>query len=321
MSEFEDVNHLSTPERLDVRVWHKKLALRSPETHLARKDGTAHDRVARFRGIDPCIEQPPLRENVLAIHLGGAKRVTRSHGLNREEFQVEEGSATLMPACESFRWQTKGPVDFAHLILDDDFIPTAAEDYDRDHQQVRLRSAVGLTDPLLLAIARSLLAELEHQRPSKLYCDSLLGTLGCHLVRHYNDSWSQNNAIAAPWRSKGGLAGWQLRRVLDYMHANLSRNVELAELVELTGLSRSQFFHAFSRSMGCSPYRSLTKLRVRQATSLLSDTDLPIGEIAAAVGLSQSQLVSSFRRCIGTSPRGYRREQARFGSSRIQETP
>lgn len=61
-----------------------------------------------FDGTDPVIEQPALDENVVAIHLGGAKRVHRWQGRHYRSWDVPANAITLMPAFRANRWQTEG---------------------------------------------------------------------------------------------------------------------------------------------------------------------------------------------------------------------
>lgn len=296
-----------------VRDWHATLAKGSfagPPTNDAR--------IRRFRDIGGEIVQPALQDHVLAIHLGGAKRVTRYSGIHMNVFDIPDRAMTIMPAHESRRWRTQGPIDFVHLTLDDEQMRrTALEEYDADPDHAVLQGAVGLTDPLLVALARSLLAEAERPEPSRLYCDSLLSALQCHLLLHHSPLAARRTPSPAAARTVGGLAGWQLRRVLDFMQARLGEEINLADLVDLTGLSRSQFFHAFSRSVGRTPHAYLTDLRVARAQVMLRDTDLPVSRLAAAVGLTQPQLSAAFRRRVGTTPTAYRRE---FGSGPALQT-
>ena len=58
--------------------------------------------VARFRDIDGRIGQPALDRTVLAVHLGGPKRVIRRQGAHVLDVDVTKNSLTLMPEGEAF---------------------------------------------------------------------------------------------------------------------------------------------------------------------------------------------------------------------------
>lgn len=287
-----------------TEMWHAQL---SSPTECAGKAIPCTLMLRRFRDIAPDIDQPPLRENLLAIHLGGAKRVTRVQGRNREVHDVEEGSVTVMPALTPGRWSTQGPVDFAHLMLTPGLLrQVAVEEFDREPRDLQLIDRIGHRDTLIEACLGALLCDMERPRPGQLYREGLLTAISFNLIQHCS-TLKPSPRLSMPL-AKGGLASWQMRRVTDYMHANLARDISInGDLVQLTGLSRAQFFRAFGQSVGCSPNVYLGQLRMRQAMQLLQATDMSVALVAAAVGLSTAQLAESFRRSFRVSPTGYRR--------------
>ena len=74
---------------------------RMPSPHVSdRFDGAA---LRCFDGTSPTIEQPALTENVVAMHLGGPKRVTRWQGSCQKTWDVPSNSITFMPAFQANR--------------------------------------------------------------------------------------------------------------------------------------------------------------------------------------------------------------------------
>jgi AraC family transcriptional regulator len=111
---------------------------------------------------------------------------------------------------------------------------------------------------------------------------------------------------------RGGLAGWQVRRTTDFIHANLDKNIGLQDLATIAGLSAFHFARAFKQSVGDPPHRYQTRRRIERACELLAATDLPIIEVAAAVGYEAPQtLTRLFRREMGVTPSEYRRDARR----------
>jgi AraC-like DNA-binding protein len=95
-------------------------------------------------------------------------------------------------------------------------------------------------------------------------------------------------------------------RVRDYMEAHLSDEVELADLAQLAGLSRSHFIRAFQRATGQTPHAYLMDRRFRAASRLLERGDAP-AEVAAACGFfDQSHLNRVFKARMGVTPGVYR---------------
>ncbi|WP_211101524.1 AraC family transcriptional regulator [Niveispirillum sp. SYP-B3756] len=107
---------------------------------------------------------------------------------------------------------------------------------------------------------------------------------------------------------RGGLAPWQLRRVLRMM-GNLAGDHGLADLARECGISVGHFSRAFKQSAGMSPHQWLLERRVAQARHLLATSPSPIAEIAQQCGFAdQSHLTRVFERITGTTPGRWRRQ-------------
>jgi AraC family transcriptional regulator len=107
---------------------------------------------------------------------------------------------------------------------------------------------------------------------------------------------------------RGGLPGWRLRRVVDFMTENLGRDIGIEELVSRCGLSRAQFFRAFRQSTGQTPHRYLVGLRLDRAKMLLETEDLSVGEVTRAVGMgANAGFARLFQQRFGAQPARYRR--------------
>jgi len=112
----------------------------------------------------------------------------------------------------------------------------------------------------------------------------------------------------APEIGRGGLPGWRLRRVVDFMTENLARDLDVDALVSRCGLSRAQFFRAFRQSTGQTPHRYLVGLRLDQARDLLESSNMPVADVARAVGMgSNAGFARLFRQRFGDQPARYRR--------------
>jgi AraC-like DNA-binding protein len=111
-----------------------------------------------------------------------------------------------------------------------------------------------------------------------------------------------------PVLSRGGLPAGALRRVKDYIEANLDKSIELSNLAGAAGYSKFHFARAFKDSEGITPHGFVTQRRVERARTLVTETDVPISEIARVTGFSdQSHLARHFRQQLGISPSMARR--------------
>jgi AraC-like DNA-binding protein len=112
---------------------------------------------------------------------------------------------------------------------------------------------------------------------------------------------------SAPPPARGGLPPGALRRVKDYVEANLDKSVDLPTLAGTAGFSVFHFARAFKQSEGVTPHVYLLEQRLKRARELLTVTDLPLSEIARAAGFSdQGHLARHFRRQVGVSPSRFR---------------
>jgi AraC-like DNA-binding protein len=99
----------------------------------------------------------------------------------------------------------------------------------------------------------------------------------------------------------------RFERVLDFIEEHIERDIRLAELASLAGLSVTHFSHAFKAQHGLSPHRYIVQRRIDRSKELLRTTDLTIAAVAARSGFSsQSNFSSMFARDVGTPPSAYR---------------
>lgn len=107
-----------------------------------------------------------------------------------------------------------------------------------------------------------------------------------------------------------GLAPWQLRRVVEYLEANLPHHIELADLAALAGLSQSHFSRAFKASTGMAPYRWQLDARIRRAQALLIDSQASLEKVAEATGFADGvHFGRTFRKLNGTTPAAWRHQR------------
>ncbi len=117
-------------------------------------------------------------------------------------------------------------------------------------------------------------------------------------------------ALPARQARPGGLAPWQVRRVRDYLEANLAEDVTLETLARLVGLSPYHLCRAFKASTGLPPHRWRMARRIERARETLERTDLALSDIAAACGFaSQQHFTTAFKNHVGATPSAYRRER------------
>jgi AraC family transcriptional regulator len=147
-------------------------------------------------------------------------------------------------------------------------------------------------DPLIYQLGLALKTELNANRSiERLYTEFLTDTLLVHLLRlcssqtHLASSFNSRSVremsafaerllLRQTLRERQqGLPKLQLQAVIDYIQANIDRNLSLTELASITQLGSHHFSNLFKRSTGLSPYQYVMQQRLNKAKELLRNTD------------------------------------------------
>lgn len=265
-----------------------------------------------YDGTSALMEKPALSEDLVCVHQASAKRIHRWEAGSHRYWDVPRNAVSLMPRFRANRWWTEGDIAFTHVTLSAGLLACMARDeFDRDPRDLAVADRVGVIDPLIPQLIETLAESLRMARPGRLYQEGLLTTLIIRILQRH----STMGEARVPGQMRGGLAGWQLRRIIDYMAAHLAEDVGAAELLGLVGLSRAQFFRAFQQSTGLTPGRYLLSLRVERARQLLAAPGGSVEEVARAVGFSDpDSFTRAFRRTAGLTPGAWRRAHRRPGA-------
>lgn len=103
----------------------------------------------------------------------------------------------------------------------------------------------------------------------------------------------------------------RVQRGVEFIHANFSERIALADVAGAAALSPFHFHRLFSAIHGLPPHRYLTRLRLAHARSLLRATDRSMADIALECGFeSVTSFSSLFKRTIGLPPARFRRYSA-----------
>jgi AraC-like DNA-binding protein len=160
------------------------------------------------------------------------------------------------------------------------------------------------TDSAIEQLARALLKMDEMDGAvGDLYADAVGLAIAARLLGH-GDRCDRFQ----PKRSCGALPKWRLKRVIDYIDANLGEPITLADLAAATALSPMHFAAQFRMSTGVRPREYLLRRRVERAQELLLQPDSSIVDVALSVGFqTQSHFTTVFKRFVGDTPHQWRR--------------
>lgn len=169
-----------------------------------------------------------------------------------------------------------------------------------------LRSEREFQDTDLAGVLRAMVHEAAAGSPSgALYAESL--SLGV-AMRLQHRSASRYSAV----RERGRLTATQAEHVRELVIARLAKDLSIGELARVTGFSKTQFVRLFKNSFACTPYEYILKARLREAQTLVLNSDQSLAVIAEEVGFSsQSHMTTAFVRAWGVTPGGLRRGIAR----------
>ena len=96
---------------------------------------------------------------------------------------------------------------------------------------------------------------------------------------------------------------------LRYIHSSAVEGVNVAGVVQATGIGRRELERKFRAILGRSVLQELRRVRIGQAQKLLAGTDLPMPAIAKLSGFSSAhRLAIVFHRLCGMPPTAYRRQ-------------
>src|ERR1700733_7021996 len=135
----------------------------------------------------------------------------------------------------------------------------------------------------------------------KLFVDCMESALATILLTSFN------TFAPSPVLGKGGLAPHALRRVVEFMHANMDKQIGLKDLADCAGLSLSHFSFQFRVSTNQSPHQYMLRLRIERSKELLADSHLSVLDVGLEVGFrNQQHFATVFRNSVGVPPSVYR---------------
>ncbi|MGY4315064.1 helix-turn-helix domain-containing protein [Bradyrhizobium sp. JR3.5] len=241
--------------------------------------------------------------HLLALYNEGARKggETSIDGLSSSKLRGSDHRLTFVPAGRAYRewYETASSAQVTFLYFD----PAAL--HKSDDSKNGLAPRIYFEDPLVWETASKLKKAIESAETNCApYLEALCGVLAHELSR------SDHHLVREPAPvSRGGLAGWQKRVVVEYIEEHLGEQVCLLKLAELARLSVHHFCRAFKKSFGIPAYQYQVQRRMEFAKSRLADRAVSITDIALSLGYAQtSSFSSAFRKATGWTPSDYRRE-------------
>jgi AraC-like DNA-binding protein len=99
----------------------------------------------------------------------------------------------------------------------------------------------------------------------------------------------------------------KVRVAVSFVDNNLHRDIYVAEVAHIVGLSRSRFCHLFKSEVGMPLIQYLKKARMEKARQILEASFAPVKAVAAEVGYNDpTYFEREFKKAYGSTPLQHR---------------
>lgn len=244
----------------------------------------------------------PTPDVLIVLQLRGSYRIEsrRPGGWHAAHYRRGSMGIAVPGASSTLRWRdaSDGPVTTLQVHLDAQLVLAAGDALRIARPLAQLPDDLDFDDLVARGIVRAIGDALRYQA-GPLVAEHLGYALAAQLLQKR----TRLGRARVP-----RLTDPELTRVLDVMTERLAGPLQLDELAELVHLSKFHFLRMFTETVGLTPHRHLTRLRMARGAELLRTTGRSVPEVAAACGYaSAGHFAESFRRQYGAGPGEYRR--------------
>ena len=252
--------------------------------------------MARADGPPTLLRRPAVDCYVLGIGLGVSNIRIDANGRTLRRGVYGMNGVHLVQPNQDADYFFGGRLCNFRLRLSTSAVAQAAEELGVHAAGLELADFGESTDRTIGVLSRRMLRKALIERPDLLAADELMSQL---IERVLLLNASRRIKQPSPER----MTAIKRRRVIDYMEHHCTREIRLAELCAVAGLSRSHFQRAFKAAIGMPPHAFLTTLRLRTAGRMLATRELGLAEIAVASGFaSHAHMTDVFHSIIGFTP-------------------
>lgn len=254
-----------------------------------------------------------VMDHILVYRAEGTTPVSKIVGGQTLRKTCHPGISTFIPSGERAQYVIENDSTFLELYLSPAIIHRFCEQHARGGRCASIQPFFAAEDPWLSGYFQMLTSEIETYNDSTREIDSVfLGQaqqlLLSHLLRAY--SGYGPNELSDLSRAKNGspLRPHLLRRVIEFVRANLGNDIYMEDLAKLVNLSEAHFIRAFYAATGSTPYQYILEERLSVCAELLrAENAMSIAEVANSMGFkSQSHFATKFKARYGVTPTRYR---------------
>lgn len=277
-------------------------------TALLFADGTKSDRYeTTWVRIDECdsmhgVEDAISEDHTLVLKRSYARKSVLYQGVYHREEVWEPGSVTMLPAKDPWGCFPDEPYSCTILRLQDRiFVDAAIEFIEYGRIDFRYTDVGGtrVTD-IAHAIRRFAASGMLNNYP--MLSESLCLSIATETIRQLSPQ-----IIARMDNLKNGLSKVRMRRLVEYIDANIGGLISLTELAGVAGLSPFHFNRSFKNSFGMTPVQFMLHKRISQARRLIASGESLANVAHECSFASQSHLNTMFKRVVGMTPGEYQK--------------
>lgn len=249
---------------------------------------------------------------ILSFRKSGIATVTKIVGKSRIRKRPKIGSATFLSDHSPSRWLLDEPCSAFHVYVG----PETVRDYGTQSlgmsSMPRIEDFFAIEDPWLTGYFHLLVSEYETYcsaalRPDGLLLEQTQYSLLRHLVRWHSDRATATRAEIEDRRPVNALRPFLVKRIRDYVDANLGTEITLATLAGLASMSPGHFLRSFRAATGSTPYRYVLERRLEQASRMVRASTAPIAVVARECGFATpNYFTTKFHNHFGVSPMKFR---------------
>ena len=254
--------------------------------------------------IDPPVvddvRTPATADPLIVLVTGGRCDIEARYGRRTQKATYGPGSLGMTGPGEeaSLSWSSDQPHTTLQLHLPARTLLRVSGELSLREALARVPSSLHFTDPVVRQLMLALANGLRSGAPD-LYAETAAEFLAVHILTRYGGQ------VPAPTRS----AGFErLRKVDDFLHANLGSSLTLEAMANVAGLSKFHLLRTFKQAYSETPLQRLTRMRMDHAKTLLVATEAPITTVAFECGYATpAHFAAAFRRFTGVTPSEFRR--------------
>jgi AraC family transcriptional regulator len=247
-------------------------------------------------------EHEHLENFVHVILRGSAKYEVKTRGKTRQ-FGASPGTTFILPrgTVDELTWG--GPTRRIAVAIHPRLLVSALDETAHEND-IELTEHWNLMDPQITAVLLAMTTDLKEGSPAgRLYGEALANALAVYLLNRYTVR------RYTPVAYRGGLPGYRLRRVLDFIGDNLAEELSLEQLAAVAGMSSHYFAELFKKSTGHAPHQYVLLQRIERAKENLRVAGRSVIQAGLDSGFQNpSHFARVFRKLVGVSPSRFQSE-------------